>query len=1260
MDHRTPGLQLYTLPYNHKQVHFYIPPLKSKMEKLLLAIIGVATLTTCLKAAEVVVKTTGGMSSTNIFLDESCSTVLQWAEEPFGADFPAKQACVVYVGVSTYSFMNGSEVSHVAVEQSIATYAVTQIINYRLKNIPFEVKVNTVYEGALSNALVSTGFDFSTVEVCGAKSIRTSGKGLTRYDCCLNKTLETCIYFATMDTQFLPQSTTRCVASYVGYGSVANTPCAEYYQYESAYYTPVMPAGSNVFTDFGQTPVTYTFDCYVENWSNYRTWTYAYDYKEKLAECDIVFYAFYTYEDTDFREPHDKTNIEQMVADGHKVVWTIGGWNFDPIKANEFWLDKFQQSLAKIVRIVTDYKMYGIDIDIEWPGQRGLSTTSKTQMIQNFATACTTLQAAGFKCMIGVQPVGTPYDPDYYNAMHMVDQVNVFGYDMAGCFDLNHIGDQSQMLPTEQNQWSLKTAMDNIIQHFPVEKVAMGVPIYTRGYLIKDNKAVGCFPPANLAGLREDGVDVLRERSPGGQILPMYCLTDSLSSIQPSATNPVGKECVGVVGINGTIYHYNIPFGDTDTMEELSTYMYDNYGMTRYFSYAHSMDPHVGTRLKNSLIKRNTRAYVSTPAYSYPTTRMTGVVECPGIVYYSSTLVVTNRVYKGCIRPDGLFCYYRLTEFQCIPDTAVSAPPIVTERCLGTDTQLLVPATANSKRIMCNDLKLYIDQVSICSDKIPTIQPGMSTVIPISINSDFPLRYKEIYSAPEFSYTSIRIPKLCDTFEKPYSCMEYVCRGDATCMFEFRRSPYFSVCAPITEALNEYDNLINLVVEAHKQLESIKDKIMKDATRYHLATLDPDTMNAYRKMTRTDREEFLKRDKNPRFFGFIVAGLVGFVGAMLLGGGGKDYSGQINALDQNIKETNNRVDVTNKNVEMLHGAVVNLQADLQAFAEDTKHGFAAVGDKFNELIQDGNEFKEKVNHKFDRLDNIVLQLATAIQDVTRKLELASSLAASVISYTNHIAALTARLRNYALKLSNVADALLQCHTSISQGKVDGCTDEHGELNLITVETLVMDATKDVYLVMAYIKRVSVEKQAYRGSKSYCSGDIQYIAASECIFVQYEDKVYHKTLDLDVCEEPVVSFPFKCGPYSVTIEQIVPPVGHITPVVQANVTVPENTIQEIIDNIKNNTGPIITTIISEVDFSNLTQKSYNEIVNRIIPNLTDYKPTWAVIPRAVRAGVDLAVVIVLIVTLFILIIFMGVVGSKIRKMEMEMQRQRKSV
>jgi len=1142
--------------------------------------------------------------------------------------------------------MEGSKVLGVY-SGKLKTYGHVPANSYAVITLPSEVKVNTIYTGQFSNVMISVGQDLNDFEVCNAPSVITTGLGLTRYDCCLSKHYDTCIYFTTNDTQYLPMSPNRCVASYDGYGSSVGTPCMDFYSSESRFYTPVMPTSGDVYTDFGQTPVLYKFDCYVENWSNYRQWTYAFDYAKNLAQCDTIFYAFYTYEQGMYREPHDRNNLVTMAAAGYKVVYTIGGWNFNDSMANLFWLDGYQQSKTKIMEVVKDTKIKGIDIDIEWPGLRGLSIDRKDEFIKNVADLCQTLKDNGYLCMMGVQPVGAPLDPDFYKAMYMVDQVNVFGYDLAGCFDLTKPLDQSQLDNTPELLWSLRQEVENIILYFPIERVSMGVPLYTRGYLFDDNgTAVGCWPPAGLADLREDGVDALRVDG-SGRVMPRYCIDDTFSSVDQNPTNPSGKVCSGAVGINGKIHTYKIPYGDQSTMVAIRQALYDSYGLTKFFVYAHSMDPDVSILFKNALMPQLRDMKATTiPAYAFPTLRSSGVVSCPGIVTYTATVVVTNRVYKNCNRPDGHFCFYKWSDFTCENTADPPITPKITDvRCKGIDSQLLVQATPQSKRIFCEDGQFFIDQVSICSAVTGSPVAGGNVVIPISVDSDFELYYTTVRSDPVFSYSTIRIPRLCDAFDKPFSCMEYVCAGDGVCMQEFRSSPFIAACQPIAESLNEYDLLMKLVVDSHNSLTSLSSKLLDLSATLHVsATPNPREFSGW---NHSAIVRHMLEPRNQRFWGFIIGGIVGMIAGSLMGGGGKDYDGTIQALEQNIKETNNRIDATNKNVAAVAASVVQLQSGLQAFAEDVSHRFDKVEEAFNAMVQDSNEFKAKVAHKFDSLVSIINGLANQIQDLQRKLELSSRLATSIISYTSHVAALTSRLRNYAELITQTRSALLECYSSLLTGSVDGCTSENGTKHLISVDRYEAP-TGDIYLVFSYLKMVPRERQGYRGTRAYCSNGVQYVAAQGCLFVQVNDQVYHKTTDLDSCLAPIISFPFKCGPYSVSISTPTIPTGQIAEIVSTNVTVDQTTIASIIEAIKNETFNF--TVLEPINYTHITQSSLQQIQMWVEPILEDYKPTWAIVPRGVRAGLDIGIWIVGIIVFLINAIVYAVIFHKIKELE----------
>lgn len=1065
----------------------------------------------------------------------------------------------------------------------------------------------------------------ATTPPCTPPSTLTSGEGFTRADCCINGSLPTCQAFATLDYSTVMGTKYSCIASYEGYGPYRNTPCEGFYRTEGKYYTRNMPSG-NVFTDYTDPRQPPTLGCYVESWSKYRVNGYAFDLEKSAnyAACDEVYYAFELIHKihrgsghgflNGFHEPHDEAALQFLGTLGIPVYLTLGGWTDQGTveKGTDVHaaLKEFSKLANFISHTVRSFKLQGVDFDIEWPGQRGFPPSGVPDLVHFILKFCT--ENTDIECHAGILPAGGPFNPWYYNQISpVISRFNIFGYDMYGAFDTRGMQIQDPILSKNSTAWSITLQYENILKHTVLEpyQLAHGMPLYTRGYRTNDAYSIeGGGPPAKSDHvdynfvMQEEGQDILAMDPSIQDVIPYMCTqnTHTVTSLDALPNHLPTDQNVKACEYQLTTGQYSgkkivIPFRRLDGYKDIMTTLDQDYAITNFYVYAHSMLPAATSLLKGKLPGANGRSKrsVSTPkapAYAYPRSTGSGVSFCPGILYYSTTITVTSAQYEGCYQPEGSYCFYPTEFFSCTPIShEPHTPEVVEERCTGVDTVLLLPSTSLSNRIACllpgtngqNVIKFYRQQTSLCVDQQQPASEGLNVELPVAshLQEGFQDMTSKEPTETELSYTTIKLPMFCNNFTKPLSCTEFVCGADTTCIGLLQESVYSEYCQQISRAITEYENGLQQVLSLQQAIEDTTSQLKLEAATRSITGV------THTPATRKKRSALL-------IGGLMLGGLFMFSNNNKI----KENKQNIALNAQNIDQLKNAHNEVSKRTTALETNVQELQvnfndlvSNVQTLAENTEHQFTAVSDSLNELDSRRNQLQASVNQKFATMDNQISILTNNLNQLEQKFEVNVQLSGATSSYTAHILSLTSKLQNLRSSLLQYYTLIQSCLSSVVAGSFASCTTTGNTTVPISIE--LYRANEQTTLIFTYLEFRQYQTTSYKGAFQYCeqrddSGTIQEyinIAAQGCRFAIINDTVFHMTEKLNFCDEPYTTYQTDCSQvYAKIITQKRPPPAG--PSVTPNITVPEPTLPDYTPEDFNITFPELDTLNKSVQDS----------------------------------------------------------------------------
>lgn len=268
--------------------------------------------------------------------------------------------------------------------------------------------------------------------------------------------------------------------------------------------------------------------CYYESWAVYRDWGgdfHTSDIDPHL--CTHLFYAFAgmnpeTHE-VKILDPYTDlcddgglcgfANFTALKTENPelKTLLSIGGWaegsaNYSIMASDPGFRAAF---VASSVSLIQQYGFDGIDLDWEYPTQRGGIPEDKTNFVTLLNELKSELEPENLLLTIAVsagkETIDLSYDIPGLSAA--VDYVNLMTYDFHGSWDgFTHANSPLMAHPQDQDHGLEFLNVDFAVQYWleggcPPEKLVLGIPLYGRTWTLDDPTQTGFFAPASLPGI---------------------------------------------------------------------------------------------------------------------------------------------------------------------------------------------------------------------------------------------------------------------------------------------------------------------------------------------------------------------------------------------------------------------------------------------------------------------------------------------------------------------------------------------------------------------------------------------------------------------------------------------------------------------------------------------------------------------------------------------------------------------------------------
>ncbi len=203
-----------------------------------------------------------------------------------------------------------------------------------------------------------------------------------------------------------------------------------------------------------------------------------------------------------------KLNLLKNDNPNLRILISIGGWswsdNFSDAVLTENSRRKFA---ASSVRIIADHDLDGVDIDWEYPGQRGEDNVFRPEDKENYTLmfkeirkeldALATKTGKTYELTTAVGANRTFLDHTEMDmAQQYLDYVNLMTYDFYTSGDT--AGHHTNLYPSadyEKDHSALKTYNLFIASGVPPEKLVMGIAFYGRSWFMQSGKNRGINMP---------------------------------------------------------------------------------------------------------------------------------------------------------------------------------------------------------------------------------------------------------------------------------------------------------------------------------------------------------------------------------------------------------------------------------------------------------------------------------------------------------------------------------------------------------------------------------------------------------------------------------------------------------------------------------------------------------------------------------------------------------------------------------------------
>ncbi len=197
-----------------------------------------------------------------------------------------------------------------------------------------------------------------------------------------------------------------------------------------------------------------------------------------------------------------------------KILLSVGGWTWSDYFSNAALTDPSRTQFAKsAVALLRKHELDGLDLDWEYPGQRGEDNVYRPEDDSNFTRLLQTVRRhldrqgredgrTGDNRYLLTIAAGTNEDylanTNMANAHRPLDFVNLMTYDFHGPWT-PHTGHHANLYPPASPDTIWQSAAEAVTQFIqagvPPEKLVLGVPFYGRGWTGVTPQNDGLYQP---------------------------------------------------------------------------------------------------------------------------------------------------------------------------------------------------------------------------------------------------------------------------------------------------------------------------------------------------------------------------------------------------------------------------------------------------------------------------------------------------------------------------------------------------------------------------------------------------------------------------------------------------------------------------------------------------------------------------------------------------------------------------------------------
>lgn len=205
--------------------------------------------------------------------------------------------------------------------------------------------------------------------------------------------------------------------------------------------------------------------------------------------------------------PEDPERLRQLVDlrninPGLKILLSVGGWSWSDYFSNAALTEEARNRFARTaVELLAQYRLDGLDIDWEYPGQAGEDNVFRPEDRENFTLLLETVREHLNRQGLRDGRTG----PDHYlltiaagadrsfldhtrmaQAQQYLDFINLMTYDFHGSWT-DHTGHLSNLFPPAASRVPKEPSVMASVKYYrvagvPVHKIVLGVPFYGRGW----------------------------------------------------------------------------------------------------------------------------------------------------------------------------------------------------------------------------------------------------------------------------------------------------------------------------------------------------------------------------------------------------------------------------------------------------------------------------------------------------------------------------------------------------------------------------------------------------------------------------------------------------------------------------------------------------------------------------------------------------------------------------------------------------------